>query len=235
MAKDERTLVGSLHPVVIGEDTIPPRLDTIGLKYGTDKASSEHDYLRHYDDYFWLHRYDKLTLLEMGVWQGASLRMWREYFPEATIVGIDNVNRGVRIPGVDIHKCSQENEIGLYNLQGLYGGFDIIVDDASHISSKTITAFRALWPALNPGGVYVIEDLQTSYDPEHYGKTEAVSNPDQTLPLEIATAMQFCKRLADEVNAGLYPSRYTLGYGIASVQFFCNICFITKNGKWGAK
>lgn len=233
---DEREMTGTLHPQVAQHipDQIPPKLDDIGLKYGTDKASSEHDYLRHYDDYFWLHRYDKLTLLEMGVWKGASLRMWREYFPNATIVGIDNVNRGVVIPGVDIHRCSQENETGLYNLQGLYDGFDIIVDDASHISWKTINAFQALWPALTPGGIYVIEDLQTSYDPDNYGENDAKSNPNLQGGHEW-TAMEFCKRLADEVNSSLFPEQHRLGYDIASVQFLPNICFITKAGKWSTR
>jgi hypothetical protein len=160
--------------------------------------------------------------------------MWREYFPNATIVGIDNRDRHIQIEGVDIHICSQENEEGLFSLRGLYPDFGVIIDDASHISSKTITAFRALWPALAPGGVYVIEDLQTSYDMEHY-PGEAYPDPEGMhrggrTPGGRLTAMAWCKRMADEVNSSLFPENYRLGYDIASVAFYPNICFLTKAG-----
>src|SRR5215203_706034 len=89
-------------------------------KYGTDKGPSGHNYTPYYEEYLQHRRFRALTLLELGVWKGASLRMWRDYFPSATIVGIDNKDRRVRIDGVDTHICSQENETGLYQLQWLY-------------------------------------------------------------------------------------------------------------------
>lgn len=234
MSKDERGMVGSLHPGVVYEDcglTLPPRLDALGVKYGTDKSSLDHHYLDWYDEYFWLHRHEALTLLEIGVWEGASLRMWREYFPSATVVGVDKHDRDVRIDGVQMAFSEQDNPYLAEDLRNRYGKLDIIIDDASHVSSKTIGTFKNLFPILAPGGIYVIEDLQTSYDQKNYGLTEASPDPERPWTGN-PTAMQFCKRLADEVNSSLFPAWHRLGFDVASVQFFANICFVTKAGEW---
>lgn len=213
-----------------------PNLSELADKYGTDKGPSEHNYTPLYDDKFWLHRAESLTLLELGIWKGASLFMWRRYFPNATIIGLDRAlrlhNEMQRADIVTFH-AEQDDEQAINELGSLYGPLHIVIDDASHISSKTIKSFELLWPHVAPGGIYVIEDLQTSYDDKHYGTAEASPDPetnDWTMP----TAMMFCKRLADEVNHGLYPEQFWNGYDIASVEFHHNICFITKAGKWSA-
>lgn len=213
-------------------------LDTLALKYGTDKGSCDHDYMPYYTQYLEPLRDRPITLLELGVWHGASLRMWRAYFPKATIVGMDNADRGVQIPDVHIVQGNQDSPSAAAELAEMYGQFDVIIDDASHISSKTIASFKYLYPHLKDGGLYVIEDLQTSYDPVNYTHFEASVHPllfplrrhdeDRAQP----TAMQFCTQLAHEVNAGLYPEEYRLGYSISSVQFFPNICFIVKGETW---
>lgn len=270
--KDERDMVGTLHPQVVAQmrtaqrlcqyteaelmeelgrrelarNPIPdlPKLDDLAKLYGTDKGPTEHNYTPLYDQHFWLRRCDQLTLLELGIYRGASLRMWRDYFPNATIIGLDrNYPPSGALEGMDVVciQADQNDANVIDHLGSLYGPLHIVIDDASHISSKTIRSFELLWPHLAPGGIYVIEDLQTSYDPLNYGHTEASCDPDLE-PMHLnppggirrKTAMQFCKRLADEVNAGLYPDRYRLGYDIASVEFHLNICFITKAGKWAA-
>lgn len=201
-------------------------LTELAEKYGTDKL--EHGYLPYYEQY--ITRIGPLTLLEIGVWEGASLRMWRDWLPDAKIVGLDKYDRAVSVDGVQIIQCEQDSKEDLLWLSKALQGFDVIIDDASHISSKTIASFVLLYPHLKPGGVYVIEDLQTSYDVEHYGPNEALANPNSHLVEYPYTAMGFCKRLADEVNNGLFPSHYSLNYDLESVQFFPNICFITKKG-----
>jgi len=212
------------------------RLDDLALKYGTDKGSSDHNYCPHYERYLAPRREDPLTMLEIGVWEGASLHMWREYLPNATIVGLDKYDRDVQIDGVEIHIGDQDDAAFLNRVAEIAGAFDVIIDDASHISSKTIRSFELFYPHLKPGGLYVIEDLQTSYDPVNYTHMEASWNPDLPpmmpgVPRRVRnlTAMQFCKRLADEVNRGMYPDKHRLGYDLASVQFFPNIAFITKS------
>ena len=73
-------------------------LDNLGLKYNTDKASKYkrrdnivpgHDYLRHYEIFLSTLRDEKFTLVELGCYTGASLKMWKEYFPQAHIIGVD--------------------------------------------------------------------------------------------------------------------------------------------------
>ncbi len=64
-----------------------PTLDALGLKHRTDKASSGHDYLTFFDSFFAPLRDQPITLLEIGVFNGASLRTWEEYFPRGKIVG----------------------------------------------------------------------------------------------------------------------------------------------------
>lgn len=207
-------------------------LDEFALKYGTDKGSTDHNYCPHYEQYLERWRYEPITLLELGIWKGASLYMWRAYFHAATIIGLDRVVRPSNEMGradiVTFH-AEQTDEQAIVQLASLYGPFNVVIDDASHVSSKTIASFKLLWPHLAPGGVYVIEDLQTSYDPVNYTHSEASRDPE--LPAwNGPTAMQFCKKLADEVNSSLFPEQYRLGFDVSSVQFFPNICFIQKAG-----
>jgi 8-demethyl-8-(2-methoxy-alpha-L-rhamnosyl)tetracenomycin-C 3'-O-methyltransferase len=207
-------------------------LDDIALRQGTDKGSTDHNYCPYYERYLEHLRDEPITLVEIGVWQGASLRMWREYFSKATIIGVDNIDRPVDTGGAEVVIADQSSKQDLDSLRTFRGPFDVVIDDGSHVSSLTINTFEMLWPALNPGGLYVVEDLQTSYDPENYSSNEASRNPDAHLGYSTRrpeyTAMQFCKRLADEVNRKLFPAEYWWGHEVESVQFFQNICFIVK-------
>lgn len=82
-------------------------LDQYGIKHGTDKASlaltlydeakMTHDYLRHYDLLFNSFRAEKFSLVEFGCYEGSSLRMWEEYFPNADIYGVDINEKTSRI------------------------------------------------------------------------------------------------------------------------------------------
>jgi hypothetical protein len=230
-------------------------LDDLAVRYGTDKASGQHGYTPLYERYLGHRRYAPLSLLELGVGGdehplegGASLRMWRDWLPNASIVGIDIQNKSFRIDGVNIHIGSQADPVFIdrlangYTPEGWavpasrpYAPFDVIVDDASHRSSKTIASFRLLYPHLAPGGLYVVEDLHASYHAEYYGPEEANPNPDSAA-LTTQTAMQFLKRLADEVQYDstgryrwqAYPPDYWLGYDLEFVHFYRDICFIKK-------
>lgn len=194
-------------------------LDQFALKHGTDKSSQNHGYTRWYENLFSPIRFQHLNFVEIGIWEGASLRMWREYFPHATITGVDNADRNIQVKDVSIVISSQDHP-SLPEL--LPRPIDILIDDASHINALTIKTFQNLWPEVSPGGFYIIEDLQTSYDATHY---DGDPNPDTNTP----TAMQFCKRLADELNQSDFPQEYRQGYtDIESVQFYPNMCVITK-------
>lgn len=193
-------------------------LDDIALSHHTDKSSGGHGYTRTYERLLGGMRYHPLRLLELGVWEGASLRTWRDYLPNATILAVDKHDRGVEVNGVEIIITGQDDPAIAER-----GPFDIVIDDASHLSSLTIASFRNLWPQITRGGMYVIEDLQTSYDTKHYG-SEASDNPTTG-----HTAMNFLKRLADEVNRSEFPREHWLHVDhVDRVEFVTNMCIVHK-------
>jgi hypothetical protein len=134
--------------------------------YDSDKI--KHGYLGLYDPVFtrWIDK--EITLLEVGVRRGGSLRLWRDYFPRGTIIGIDR-----RLPEhfqpeerIQIFEGSQEDKAFLSEVANTTApdGFDIIIDDASHIGEKTRGTFWHLFDHhLKPGGLYAIEDWGTGY------------------------------------------------------------------------
>ncbi len=127
----------------------------------TDKGSLNHRYTEIYAALFESFRDDHFTMLELGVQFGLSLRMWRDYFPNAYIVGLDCVDNGVKFKPkdrIEIHIGSQSNASDLENLV-LRAPYRIIIDDASHVGSDIVFSLNALAPLLEHGGYYVIEDV----------------------------------------------------------------------------
>lgn len=97
-------------------------------------------------------------VLELGIWRGYSLKAWREAFPTATVAGVDvNPEHCPKVEGCEVHHCDQGDRLGL--LRVVRGRqWDLIVDDASHIVADQLFSLLVLWPFLEPGGVYVIEE-----------------------------------------------------------------------------
>jgi|SRR5574344_938889 len=134
-------------------------LHDLGIKYHTDKA-----YLHNFcNDYEKLLRKDIKTLWEIGILDGASLRMWSEYYPNAKIIGYDiedksslSFNDNVSVKLLDQSNKSQLSELAKQT------DIDIIVDDGSHIIQHQILTFEMLFNCLKSGGQYILEDLHTS-------------------------------------------------------------------------
>ena len=103
-------------------------------------------------------------LLEIGVAEGDSLRAWKDFFPTCKIIGIDiNPLCKTENPDLNVYIGDQKdinfltaviNEVGLPN---------IIIDDGGHKRSEQMETFKFIFPKLNPGSLYIIEDLQTNY------------------------------------------------------------------------
>ena len=107
------------------------------------------------------------ALLELGVRDGDSMRLWRARLPATTVVGVD-VNPSPHIEGVTTFVAAQQDTAALSRISRDCApqGWDVVIDDASHLGTYTRTAFRHLYGNhLRPGGVYVIEDWRTGYDP----------------------------------------------------------------------
>lgn len=149
-------------------------LDEIGLRYGTDKSSRGHDYLRHYERVLSPLRDEAFTMIEIGGLNGASLQMWRDFLPRATIVCVDIKP--------DVKRFEEERirvEIGdsgspefLAELAAKYPSPRVILDDGSHRWDHQRIAFLALFPVLEPGGLFIIEDLHTNYEPGFAGRDD---------------------------------------------------------------
>ncbi len=144
-------------------------LNEIGIKHGTDKSSIVHNYLDAYEKHLSKYKDKSFTLVEVGIGGdeytnkgGESLKMWNEYFPNATIVGIDLFDKSALNSGrIHTEICDQNDSDGLINILKLYPNPDIIIDDASHVHPYTINTFETLFPILNSGGTYIIEDTHT--------------------------------------------------------------------------
>jgi hypothetical protein len=145
-------------------------LTRAAIRHGSDKFGG-HLYTPIYHDLFKKRRNLSISMLEIGVGGynspesgGASLKMWAEYFPYAKIVGLDIEPKRLDVsPRVNIIQGSQIDIDVLESLVQSYGPFDIIIDDGSHIVSHMMTSFEFLYPLMSPSGIYIIEDIQTSF------------------------------------------------------------------------
>lgn len=148
------------------------RLCELACKYGSDKAPQlraypvtpemalpSHAYTPYYDKLFQDFRVQRM--LELGIYEGASLRMWRDYFPEADIYGFDNQSEFLIDEGrIKSFLCDSGSADSMMRaMERIGGGMNLIVDDASHRPDDQILAAIVLVPYLAPNGIYIIEDV----------------------------------------------------------------------------
>lgn len=217
-------------------------LDEIGVKHGTDKASIwsndedkvsvktprylPHDLLRHYEKVFEEWRNDEFVLAEVGVNTGASLRMWKEYFPHAQIVGIDiNPNcKKHEEDRIDIFIADGES-IDLYHtLDKKYGKCRIIIDDALHTWNNQRKILENLFPLVEVGGVYIVEDIceSGSYVNHQHTLTDTHSEPILDYLFRLAATLNKAnQRLYSKIKHLIHlphPVRY-IAQHLDSIQF----------------
>jgi len=149
-------------------------LDEMAMKFGSDKSPLHHDYTKYYDCYFSKIRSDVKNMLEIGVFNGSSIKMWQAYFPNAIINGIDIDVRCKKFEGnrIKIHHGDQ-SDIEFLKSALKDQRFDIIIDDGSHMSGHQIKTFEFLFDYVVNGGIYVIEDTKTSYHKSWVGPNES--------------------------------------------------------------
>lgn len=173
-------------------------LDSIGLRTGADKSSIFHYYTKVYDEYLSKMRHDNICFLEIGIYQGASVKMWEEYFPNAELHFID-INPGYveyHSERSQYHFLDQSNKKALISLcNSLERPFEVIIDDGGHTMQQQRVSFETLFPFLKSGGLYIIEDLHTSYW-KQYGGGGTFKNPK---PSKHST-INFLKDRIDDLN-----------------------------------
>lgn len=144
--------------------------DEVALRHGTDKASSYHGYMEHYEAF--VGPRTVRTVLELGVLYGSSLRAWADIFPHARVIGVDvNVPGSMDFaPNVEVIFADVTDPAAMAPVIER-GPFDFIVDDASHDVDDIAKSFAILRSHLAPGGTYAVED--TRFGPPHPSKDPA--------------------------------------------------------------
>lgn len=151
-------------------------LDEICIAHETDKASKHpvkgHDYAQFYDRFFYPIRKKEIKLVEIGVGGAQSIKSWLDYFPNAQVIGVDNVQstNPWNTVGLKPHPRykfvwgDQTSEIFWKCFVADYGtDFDVFIDDGGHFSNQVIITFNAMWQHVKSGGLYCIEDLEVAY------------------------------------------------------------------------
>lgn len=144
-------------------------LKNLGLK--TDKIT-HHGYHRFYAFHLNDIRNEKFTMLEIGVHQGESLKMWKKFFPQVNIYGMDIMNMG-SIDGIEIFQADQSKIEDLkkfekYVIDNNIKDLKLIIDDGSHNPEHQCQTFNCYFSILQEGGTYIIEDIETSYWTKHH-------------------------------------------------------------------
>lgn len=203
-------------------------LDAIGLKHGTDKASSHHDYLNFYESLFAPIRHKPLKILEIGVLHGASIRTWREYFPNARVIGadIDPFARRFARDSIEIEYMDQSNLEDLVRVAAKHQPFDLIIDDGSHFWEHQTTTLKTLFPFVRPGGIYIVEDLQTNFgdlakDYRGVAQTSCVDFLKSWLDYHIADWVLAAQPVEDAFLR-------TYGRAARTINFYKRLCAIEK-------
>ena len=189
-----------------------------------------------------LDRNSQYNLLEIGNRWCGSLWGWRVWLPESNIFGLDidpetkyfsNQNEKI---GIKIYEGDQTDKTLLNQIHTETGGLDIVIDDGGHTMGQINTTFETLWPLLNDGGVYIVEDLHTCYWPSYEGGYKAKNS-----------SMEMFKSLFDNIHSCYYkaespdsdqakhltinePSNY-LDKSVSSIHMYDSLVVIYKNIK----
>jgi hypothetical protein len=195
--------------------------------YGTDKWV--HGYPPLYERHLRARRRAVRCVLEIGVGGGrhpdrggASLRMWKRYFPHAHVYGVDVYPKRIDEERIRVFQGDQGNERFLERVVRETGPVDLVVDDGSHRMQDVRRSFEVLFPHVVPGGMYVIEDLQTAYWPQYGGGEPGLPG----------TSIELVKHLIDALNrrhvdtAG-YAWPYA-EYEVGGVHAYGKIVFLEK-------
>jgi hypothetical protein len=205
-------------------------LTELAQEFGSDKWGV-HRYTPHYERHFAPLRDKPMLVLELGIGGyarerqgGASLRMWKWFFPHAEIVGVDIEDKSfVDEERITSYQGSQTDRGLMRRIVKRFGAPTIVIDDGSHRSPHVRKSFRVLFPMLADGGLYVIEDVQTSYWPQWKGSLD-LADP--------TTSMAMVKGLLDGLNHEEFlDESYEPSYSdlhVVAVHCYHNLVIIEK-------
>ena len=183
-------------------------------------------YIDIYDLYFQKYRNTNVVFLEIGVAHGGSLQMWRKYFGDkALLIGVD-INpecKQFETENTKIFIGSQQDQKFLSELMKQIPKVDILLDDGGHTMRQQITTFNMLYEHINADGIYVCEDLHTSYWSEYGGGLKKKES-----------FIEFSKNLIDYIhgwharNQSKKKMFNTLTESMFGLHFYDSMLFIEK-------
>lgn len=181
-------------------------------------------YFEVYDRHFSKYRGTDVHMVEIGVFQGGSLQMWKDYFgPKARIYGVD-INphcKQLEEEQVKIFIGDQSDRAFLKSIGDAVPRIDILLDDGGHTMEQQINTFEALFPRIDKNGVYLCEDMHTSYWRRYGGGYK-----------KRGTFMEYSKDFIDYLNAW-HSKQARLGVSeftrsVASLHYYDSMLVIEK-------
>lgn len=172
-------------------------------------------YFSVYDLLFSGYRDQEITFIEIGVLQGGSLFMWRDFFgPKARIIGIDLNPDAKRWEehGFEIYIGDQSQPVFWQDFKKSVPNFDVLLDDGGHTNLQQLVTLFETSKIVNPQGLIVIEDTHTSYQKEF-------GNPSRFSFINVS------KRLIDNLNFQFenIGTKKIIPEGIYSIEYFESI------------
>ena len=151
----------------------------------TDKGPKHHNYTEIYEHIFFSMKNAPIKICEIGIGKGGSLILWQEYFPNATIYGIDIKDKHfLDSKRIKTFIADQAKRDQLKQFIEKYGGdYNIILDDGGHSMEQQQTSFGYLFKYVKPGGYYIIEDVHTSLPRYYSGYGVVESGENSTLTM----------------------------------------------------
>lgn len=165
----------------------------------TGKVSDKFEsYIHKYSQVLGAYEHSPHSVLEIGVQNGGSLEIWSQCFPNASsILGVDVLpacgDLQFSDPRIEVIVGDVKLQSTLSEIVSHANQFHLVVDDGSHIQTDVIQAFGNLFEFVVPGGLYVIEDLHTSYWSSHQGGLRMNG-----------TTIEFLKDLVDISNTEIW-------------------------------
>ena len=191
------------------------------------KSCKWHHYLRIYHRHLGIFKNQTPHVLEIGVDEGGSLQMWRDYFGQGCkVYGID-IKKPPRELGDDIvvFVGDQSEKEFLSSVTKETGHLDVVIDDGSHLPADQISSFMLLFPALKDGGVYICEDTHACYMQNYQGNAKAAG-----------TFIDYAKKLVDSMHHQYNGEieRTIFNGNIKCVCFYDSMVVIEKGTKDGS-
>ncbi len=182
------------------------------VKMGVESTDKywRHNYTPWYDNHIgkFQHGFHTKKIFELGVKTGVSLLLWNDAFPAAKVYGLDRKPEMCRPEirkkkRIKIFTGDQTDTKLLKRIADKYGDFHVIIDDCSHNPKHQRISFDVLWKRLEPGGVYVFEDTQSSFRSKY--KKHSI--------------FPMVKSMIDDI----YET-----HQVREIQFYPNLIFVTK-------